>query len=391
MTGNPPEGIIPRDLLRGQPVVSGSLSELHLKRVCVYILEMEDVLFHLNSAVMMPSAPAGKSSSQGGGAAPSQVKISGIEALAVVFKQFEFDDRKRLLITAHTDTSGDAKFNFELSDLRARDVLYLIEGKREDWASVSESRHKVEDYQQIMTFLATSPRWRWACDPLGIDNSWGPRTMDATRVFVNSYNEWLTKRALAAPEYLPLSADLPDGIDRDSKHKWPVEMWRAVYDIYDFELASALKATPQGLTGQYRTLVRFTNYQEETKYVACGESFPIDSAKKNNYRSQTNRRVELLFFDKEEMPLVDCPEQTTSVHKEAECPIWHKRHYTATYIDPADLNTTAYHLRFVYYDRVQKKICDVPDGLPIKVIENGATEVKSKASYSGRGLPPQSP
>ena len=36
--------------------------------------------------------------------------------------------------------------------------------------------------------------------------------------------------------------------------------------------------------------------------MGCGESFPIENKEKNNYRSQENRRVELLFFDKDEAP-----------------------------------------------------------------------------------------
>ena len=392
MTGNVPEGIIPRDLLTGQPVVSGSLSEFHLKRASVHILEMEDVLFHLNSAVMMPSAPAGKSSTQGSATPNNQAtraqqdKISGIQALAIVYKQFEFDDRKRLLITAHTDTSGEPDFNFKLSELRAQNVQYILDGNREAWADVSKGRHKVEDYQQIMTFLVENPRWKWACDPLGIDNSWGSHTKDATGVFVDSYNEWLVKRSLAPPKYIPLSTDLPKQIDKNPKHEWPTEMWGAVYDLYEFELAAALQALPEALETRYRPLLKFSDYAEETKYVSCGESFPIDSARKSNYRSQTNRRVELLFFDKDEVPLIDCPLRTSSVHTESECPIWHKKHFEPIYINPEDLNRTAYHLRFTYYDRVSKQAADVPDGLAITAIEDGNKVIENVEPVYSSGV-----
>ncbi|MCC6255172.1 MAG: hypothetical protein IT276_09665, partial [Ignavibacteriaceae bacterium] len=81
-------------------------NEVILKLVKMHILEMEDVLFHLNSAVMMPENPQGESSNQGGGAEEEQIKVSGIKALALVFKQFEFDPEVKMVVSGHTDTSG---------------------------------------------------------------------------------------------------------------------------------------------------------------------------------------------------------------------------------------------------------------------------------------------
>jgi len=133
-----------RDLAMGSTARTGGLMELALKKVNMHILEMEDVLFHLNSAVMMPERPKGASSSQGA-AQPSQDRISGIQALAVAFKQFEFDPRKRMLIAGHTDTSGEPAMNFELSRQRADNVLHLLEGKRDAWAEVSRKRHREFD------------------------------------------------------------------------------------------------------------------------------------------------------------------------------------------------------------------------------------------------------
>ncbi len=52
-------------------------NEIILKLVKMHILEMEDVLFHLNSAVMMPENPQGKSSAHGGGASDEQIVLTG--------------------------------------------------------------------------------------------------------------------------------------------------------------------------------------------------------------------------------------------------------------------------------------------------------------------------
>ena len=143
--------------------VTNSKTEVILKRSKIYILEMEDVLFHLNSAVMMPENPQGKSSTQGGGADPEQIEVSGLKALALIFKQFEFDPDKRMIVTGHTDTSGSYDFNFKLSDERALNILYLLIGNKEEWAKVCYNRHKVEDYQQIMKYF--EKKLVCGCDP----------------------------------------------------------------------------------------------------------------------------------------------------------------------------------------------------------------------------------
>ncbi|UCG12233.1 MAG: hypothetical protein JSU72_17295, partial [Deltaproteobacteria bacterium] len=45
------------------------------------------------------------------------------------------------------------------------------------------------------------------------------------------------------------------------------------------------------------------------KAVGCGENYPIDTPRQDNYRSDLNRRVEILFFDPEEKPKLKCTPQ----------------------------------------------------------------------------------
>jgi hypothetical protein len=362
------------------------VTDFFVTPIKVHILEMEDVLFHLDSAVMMPDAPAGKSSTQGTTDDPEDAAIqaqenqlSGVRALAVTFKQFEFDSRKRLLVAGHTDTSGAAQMNFELSDQRASAIVHLLEGNRDEWADISFHRHHIEDYQQIMKYVSVSPRFGWNTDPIKLDNKWGDDTSTATKNFITSYNTWILS-GLAPTEATQIPESLHTQIKNDSQHKWPVEMWQAIYDIYNEEMAAALKVSREVLASKYRGMLQFCDTSK--KYVACGESFPIDHAERENYRSQLNRRVELLFFDQDEVPVLNCPARTSTVHTEEECPLWHKLHFTPIYIDPTDLTAIAYHLKFVYFDRVYQALKEVPEGLTIKAFENGSTELPAKVSYS---------
>ncbi|NMC43817.1 MAG: hypothetical protein GYA46_07855, partial [candidate division Zixibacteria bacterium] len=54
-----------RELLGNISAQSHGVLEGVLSRINVHILEMEDVLFHHNSAVMMPENPQGDSSADG--------------------------------------------------------------------------------------------------------------------------------------------------------------------------------------------------------------------------------------------------------------------------------------------------------------------------------------
>jgi hypothetical protein len=382
-----------REMIEGKDTDTTVSPEFQLEPVEVLMLEMEDVLFHLDSAVMMPERPKGKSSSDGdeddatdpddAKLKEDQDKVSGLRAVALALKQFEFDPDKRLLIAGHADTSGPTKMNFELSELRSQNVLSLLEGNPYGWADISEKRHRIEDYQQILMYVKDHRSWS-DCDPVKIDDKWSDDVDKAIRAFIKRYNDWATSPDGPGVDVdHPISEGTADKIKQDyPKHKWPLEMWFAVYNIYDDDIAAALQVDRWHLNRDYRYRLQFC--KEEKKYIACGESYPIDDAEKDNYRSQVNRRVELFFFDQANVPTIDCPARVDSVHKAPECPMWHKYHFKRVYVDGADLNARAYHLKFLFYSRVKQEWLPVPDGLPIKAIENRTEQIKAaRLKYSG--------
>lgn len=353
-------------------------NEIILKLVKIDVLEMEDVLFHLNSAVMMPDNPQGKSSTQGGGAGEEQLAVTGLKALALVFKQFEFDPDKRIIISAHTDTSGTPEFNFKLSDERAKGILYLLTKKIDDdgyakneWMKICFGRHKVEDYQQIMKHF--EKKLTCGCDPGKVDDTWGDKTRTATQNFFK--------------KTIPDKADaLLSQVEKDSKKRWPVDAWGPVYNLYSEEIAESLEITIAELEILRKSSVHFIT--ENKPFVGCGESFPIDQQYKDNYKSQKNRRVEILFFDKDEVPInkygnpeIKCPADTKNVHKAEDCPLWRKFYFIPLYIDPKDLKSIVYHLQFVYYDRIKKKRLPVPLGLKINAYENGHKKIPTETVF----------
>lgn len=345
------------------------------KKIDVSILEMEDVLFHHNSAVMMPESPIEEPDEDKG--TEKQEKVTGAKALALIFKQYDFDPDKKLLIAGHTDTSGEDKYNFELSELRAQNVLYLLTAERDLWAKVSYSKQKVEDYQQVLNYV--NKIYKYPCHSGKVDDKWGDITKGATESFIRYYNgEFITRysKDFTGPMALtPIPPGQLELVKKDGKKRWTEELWKAAFNFYFLALASALEVKPTVLYERCRKDLKWVN--DKKKYVACGESFPIDKAKKDNYRSQDNRRVEILVFDRNETLTIDCPvtdkgePQWNTKHKPEECPLWHNLILRPAYLDPKDMNSLAYHMTFTYWDRVKNKLMNVPDGLAIEAFQDG--------------------
>jgi hypothetical protein len=356
--------------------ITGRTTRYQHSLVPVQILEMEDVLFHLNSAVLMPDRPAGRSSSDGSSSSADQDAMTGLKVLALVFRQFEFDPTVRMIITGHTDTSGGTRMNFDLSRLRSENVLHLLDGDKERWCRVCASRHKVEDYQQIIEYFhhLTAPwkRSNWNCDPQGLDNTFGNKTRNAVNGFAQGFNrdyaDQFNRRRLPN--------NLGDIIANRPGNTWPQADWEAIYELYSQVLCDTLQILHLELDNRRQNSLRFVS--NDKKVVGCGESFPLDQRGRDNYRSQQNRRVEILFFADVHAPVMNCPAELDRIHEEHECPLWSRYHFRPTYIQPGDLHAVAYHLKFQYHNRIRNETMPFPTGLNIAVVNEAGQPLPSR-------------
>lgn len=133
-------------LRKGVKVQSGKKTRILIthKKKRVYILELEDVLFHFDSPVLLPDTTA-----TGNGTAQQQ-RINGLAVLRTCYDHAETHTNQKLLIAGHTDTTGSEAYNIELSQMRADNVLFALLGDRDRWVEISNRKHQVEDYQQIL-------------------------------------------------------------------------------------------------------------------------------------------------------------------------------------------------------------------------------------------------
>jgi hypothetical protein len=228
-------------------------------------LEMSDVNFHHDSAVVMPERDDAEN---------NDTDYSGLKALAVCFIHANENVDQRLMIVGHTDKSGPEQYNQALSLKRADGIFYVLTGNRDRWVNCSMNKHKVEDYQYILKWLTENRNWN--CDPGDVDDINGEQTRAAVKRFQEQYTTTYG------------TSILHDGVVGK-------QTWGAIFDIYMEILAELLGIEPEEFASR-QSMFSFT----QPATFGCGESFPKSTGSSEN--SIEDRRVELLFFDSGEEP-----------------------------------------------------------------------------------------
>lgn len=286
-------------------------------------LEIEDVLFHWDSAVMMPSRPIGVTSVEGEeddhvdnedvAIDQAQSQVTGLDVIAEAFRYLRDNANTRLAIAGHTDTSGNVNYNYGLARKRSQGVLDLLQGNRDSWRQNANQQHQVEDYQQILNYF--SYRFCWRCNA-PINNTHDDATDQAVENFQDAYNkQYASPRGLAE-----ISVDGDVG----------PQTWGAFFDLYMEEIARLLCTDVDGLD-EWRNHLRFID--DSKQLLPCGESFPIDDAERDEYRSQLNRRVELLLVDDNNIRPLNCPASSgNATHTRDQCPIYDRDKYNRNHL-----------------------------------------------------------
>lgn len=249
----------------------------------VTFIELTDAHFRTNSAVVLPEGEAPDATGEHPG-----LTSASVIGMALRFNQEHAG--RTVFIAGHTDTVADPDFNQLLSEERARVALALLKGdpaSRESFKDLCNNRHKIADINQILSWVAREfadfDKPKFACDPGRVDDVAKPAAVSR---FQEAFNAHKTTLGSSAPNLLV------DG-------KVGKETWGAFFDCYDFALRRELGEDPTTLA-DLRSKLTFTDPSREA--LGFGEHFPIEELGVDNFQSQTNRRVEILFFEQGEEP-----------------------------------------------------------------------------------------
>lgn len=236
----------------------------------VHTVELEDLNFAWNRYVLLPDF--GDMDNATG------LPVTARAVLRTVLRFSETHPGRELLVAGHTDTDGSASNNLKVSQRRAHNVKLYLEGNRQGWAAQAHAHHEVADWQEILAWAARV--MGWDCDPGEIDNAYGRSSKEARERFRTTYNA-------VFPDSAPLSVQ---GSQR-------VADWAAFFDLYDHALARVMHIGTDDLAG-LRAGLSFVG----DGVLACGEHQPREAEAVDGFRSRTNRRVDILFFEPQHLP-----------------------------------------------------------------------------------------
>jgi len=265
-------------------LATGSRHTLLLKPIPqiqhVWILELEELHYHHDSAVMLADYDTEDPNPD----MEPKERVTALCVLAEALAEAKRNPNRKVLLAGHTDTSGGPNYNLTLSQQRADGALAALMGDKTKWVQIALAKHKVEDYQLILKWVARD--WGWeGCDPGAIDNKDGPKTKDATKAFQQRYNKDFKKKIGE------------DGVVGQ-------ETWGAFFDVYMTELRELADCDDDAALDALRKNIKFVD--DGKKSVGCGENFPKENRGVDGWRSRENRRVEILFFEKDNLPVMDC-------------------------------------------------------------------------------------
>jgi outer membrane protein OmpA-like peptidoglycan-associated protein len=263
---------------RNSAVAVHDISPSAVQGPAVTFIELLDAHFRTNSAVVLPE-----------GENPNRERHEALTSIGVFAAALRFSDErpgKKLLVAGHTDTEGSDEFNQTLSDERAQCALALLTGDRESFKAVCDARHTVADIKQILSWVSRAfEEPGFDCDPGAIDGN-KATSAPPVRRFQKAYNANKGALGTAGPD---LTVDGEVG---------PLT-WGAFFDCYEHALQLELGEDADGLA---KLRERAVFVDDERRALGFGEHFPIEELGVDHYESETNRRVEVLFFDEGEEP-----------------------------------------------------------------------------------------
>jgi outer membrane protein OmpA-like peptidoglycan-associated protein len=262
---------------RARAEIEDLTTQTSLKEVT--FVEMHDGLFRSNSCVLLAEGEAPTEEADGHQSLTGPGLVAGVLAYNALYPG------KKLVVAGHCDTMNTVEFNQTLSEERAQVAWACLTGDRDLFSSLCDKRHDGVDLTQIFDWTARV--FGFTCQPTVLDQRPSSKTI---RHFQESYNE----------RYDDLFASMPDADRFDPPSgSMSEQVWKAIFDCYEVALQQELAKDAAGVAALRDKLV-WVDPQRQA--LGFSEYHPVDNLARDQYRSQANRRVEVLMFDPGEEP-----------------------------------------------------------------------------------------
>ncbi|MFZ6179858.1 OmpA family protein [Nannocystis pusilla] len=254
------------------PLDTGAETRIVVQRPKLHILEVARFSFFGDREILLPDVERLAPDE------PGPDRVPGVEVAAAALLFLHEHQDKKLLVVGHTDTVGSKKDNKTLSEDRAKNVWFYLSGDIDGWASHSQKHHTVEDVQSILRWLAAAFS-EMDCDPGPVDGDLGPKT----RAALQNFRDVFAERA---------------GVEPWTGQKLREDDWRAFAHYYDDAVAARL-GTASPLV-DIRERAPFCT----SAWAGLGEKYPTENPTRDDFDSERNRRVDLVFLDPEEQRFI---------------------------------------------------------------------------------------
>lgn len=333
-------------------------AEPALEEFVIYVLEFvdfEDVHFETDHFLLLP-VTAEPEPAAGSGRDPG-----GLDAVAAALDHARKHPKRRVLVAGHTDPPGDRKANLTLSEKRANSVYFVLQGY--GWMSTW-----IDLAQEKVHFPTVRIILRWVADTFGYpcapdDKPASTPDPVALKAFRDAYNREVRLRRLTQvnPFTPGFQKEIPTGAAEPPGYPGR-DTWRAFFEFYQRYLVHALDPEEQTLDQAGLAAIQDAmKFVEPFPTVGCGEFHTTDLEERPKRRlagfpdlagpaRAADRRVEIVFFDPDELPDFAC-HGTAADHPcfPERCNLYDERLYRFRRIPPAGPEPWA----DVWYDRVE--------------------------------------
>ncbi len=275
----------------------------------IQLIEIEDRHFRTNSAVVLPETEDPSANTT-----PDSRKTSAVGIVTTCLRFASEHPQYRILVAGHTDTMGNLDYNGRLSQMRAETVLSLLVGDKKRFAEICVDRRYMtnNDYNQILAWVADT--FKWDCHPGEINGNGNAYVVNDFRKEYNKKgpgSTWATK--------------ITEWGEPSNK-----ETWEAYFNCYEDYMVDALGTDRKGLE-RIRADLKFAF---DRKWVGCNEYHPRVAKNIDEFPSETNRRVEIMYFDPEDtLPTLGCVPDASGCTK-TECPLYNDKEYDRLILPP---------------------------------------------------------